>query len=228
MHICTAIKYQRTIQCNAIKCNTIVKSSISVQCSAAQSQLSSCRLAVQIRDRPIRGRNLNGFIINHTLRRWYVARTTTATTKSNLVFSTKSNLVFSINLVFFTKPKLVFSINLVFLTKSNLVFCTTNTWWLPRTPSQTAFFTFFPCIFNLSRAILGAVWINLILPQNISLCIQIICSTRTPSDQISGKVSKIWSSSSCIHWYVSWKMNRISKLESLAQGILSSLKYCML
>ena len=128
----------------------------------------------------------------------------------------------------FTKLKLVFSINLVFLTKSNLVFCTTNTWWLPRTPSQTAFFTFFPCIFNLSRAILGAVWINLILPQNISLCIQIICSTRTPSDQISGKVSKIWSSSSCIHWYVSWKMNKFSKLESLAQGILSSLKYCML
>ena len=121
----------------ALKCNAVQQTMhcIAQSCSITTQQLSPSCKS-EIGRRSQR-QKLKWLHYQDALRPWYVA------TRSNLVFS----------------------INLAFLTKSNLVFCTTNTLWLPRTPSQTAFFTFFLCIFNLSRAILGAVWINLILPK---------------------------------------------------------------
>ena len=128
-----------------------------INCIALLNHNSAAVAFSQIRDQADRRQKLKWLHYQDTLRPRYVC--------------TKSNLAFSTNLMLSTNP-------LVFSTKSNLH------QMAPTTPSQTAFFTFFLCIFNLSRAILGAVWINLILPQNGGLCIQIIDSTQGPCDQV--------------------------------------------
>ena len=128
-----------------------------LNCIALLNHNSAAVAFSQIRDQADRRQKLKWLHYRDTLRPRYVC--------------TKSNLASWTNLMLSTNP-------LVFSTKSNLH------QMAPTTPSQTAFFTFFLCIFNLSRAILGAVWINLILPQNGGPCIQIIDSTQTPCDQV--------------------------------------------
>ena len=100
----TAIKSSRFQMHNA-QCNANIKVyCIALHCTvAAQSQLSSCRLVAQIRDWPIRGRNLNGFIIK------------TLSAALICCHQIRSGVLHQSGAV---------SINLALFTKSNLVFCT--------------------------------------------------------------------------------------------------------
>ena len=127
------------MQCNAMQGKAAEQCARNLNCIALLNHNSAAVAFSQIRDQADRRQKLKWLHYRDTLRPRYVC--------------TKSNLAFSTNLMLSTNP-------LVFSTKSNLH------QMAPTTPSQTAFFTFFLCIFNLSRAILGAVWINLILPQN--------------------------------------------------------------